>query len=211
MPGDDMHAIADQIRSKLLKSKLAAPMAAATLLTLAVPAETWGFDFNACFSRCLQISDAYHCRYSCYYGLTRSSLQSGGQTAEGQPRRKPQRRSTILAASYKKVEMAKSTFSGSESRIAAMNYVNTDCTGGPLPEVRIVSKPSSGELRMEPIKHAVNRDKKNARAQCNGKIVDAMAVFYKSKEQYVGADKVVLDVDFKHGSVSRYTYTIDVR
>ncbi len=102
-------------------------------------------------------------------------------------------------------------FSGSESRIAAMNYVNTDCSSGPLPEVRVVTAPSGGDLRMEPIKYAVNRKKTNARAHCNGQIVDAVAVFYKSRSDFTGMDNVVLDVDFKAGSIKRFIYAIDIR
>jgi hypothetical protein len=100
---------------------------------------------------------------------------------------------------------------GVESRIAAMNYVNSDCSSGPLPEVRVVTPPASGELRMEPIKLAVSRNQSNSRAHCNGTIVDAVAVFYKSKEKYVGIDKLVLDVDFKSGTAKRFFYVIDVR
>src|SRR5512147_610398 len=42
-------------------------------------------------------------------------------------------------------------FSGSESRIAAMNSVNTDCTSGPIPSLRIVIAPKNGTHRLEEI------------------------------------------------------------
>jgi hypothetical protein len=112
---------------------------------------------------------------------------------------------------FEEVRADKSALSGSESRIAAMNYVNMDCSSGPLPEVRIVTPPGSGELRMESIKYAVSRGAKNARAHCNGKIVDAVAVFYKSKADYAGSDEVILEVDFRAGTVKRFVYAIDVR
>ena len=118
---------------------------------------------------------------------------------------------TTTPKPLEEVRVDKSALSGNKSRIAAMNYVNSDCTSGPLPEVRIVTPPGSGELRMEPIKYAVNRDKKNSRAHCNGTVVDAIAVFYKSKSEYAGADKVVLDVDFKAGQAKRFIYAIDIR
>jgi hypothetical protein len=203
---------------------LTKPVALAALFALTAPVAAHADPrYDACFSRC-KPEDAYHCSHWCSLAYTRwkwRQLQSGGETPEvgrqaaearPSPARKPKRRwQTIVAVSYKKIELSKTTLSGNESRIAAMNYVNADCSGGPLPAVRIVSQPSSGELRLEPIKYAVDRQAKNHRAHCNGKIVDAIAVFYRSKEQYVGADKVVLDVDFKHGGVNRYTYAIDVR
>jgi hypothetical protein len=51
----------------------------------------------------------------------------------------------------------------------------------------------------------------NARSHCNGKTVNAVGVFYRSKANHAGADSVVLDVDFKHGRVNRYNYAIAVR
>ena len=101
--------------------------------------------------------------------------------------------------------------SGSESRIAAINFVNANCSSGPLPEVRVVTAPNSGDVRMEPIKYAVSRSKSDTLFRCNGNIVDAVAVFYKSKSDFTGADKVVLDVDFKVGIVKRYIFAINIR
>ena len=46
---------------------------------------------------------------------------------------------------------------------------------------------------------------------CNGKAVQAMGVFYKSNEGFVGSDKVSLDVDFRDGDVRTLTYNITVK
>jgi hypothetical protein len=154
-----------------------------------------------------QEQNFYNCIDSYTEGQRSSSRPAVSQKSAGVKRRaaqsKPKRRVEEVRE--------KEAFSGSESRIAAMNFVNADCSPGPLPEVRIVTPPSSGDVRMEPIKLAVSRDKSNARAHCNGKIVDAVAVFYKSKSDFAGADKVVLDVDFKAGTVKRYIYAINIR
>lgn len=102
-------------------------------------------------------------------------------------------------------------FSGSESRIAAMNNVNIDCTSGPVPSLRIVTPPKNGAHRLEEITYLVDRPAGNARANCNGKPVAAVGVFYKSNVDYVGQDGIVIDVDFKDGTVRRYNYKISVR
>jgi hypothetical protein len=151
--------------------------------------------------------------YNCIDARVKSQSSSSHPVASHH-KTMPKRHAAAAAAArkqpFEEVHLDKSALSGSESRISAMNYVNADCSSGPLPEVRIVTPPGSGELRMEPIKYALNRDKKNPRAHCNGTIVDAVAVFYKSKSDFAGADKVVLDVDFKAGAVKRFIYAINI-
>ena len=107
--------------------------------------------------------------------------------------------------------MANSVLSGNETRLGAMHYVNTDCTSGGLPDVRIVTKPQHGDYRMEPITIAIDRPANTTLAVCNGKSVEAVGVFYKPKDEFKGEDTVALDVDFKHGKVRRFTYKITVR
>jgi hypothetical protein len=105
----------------------------------------------------------------------------------------------------------KSVFSGNEARFAAMNYVNADCSSGAIPDVRIVTQPANGELRMEQIRYVVDRAADNSRAHCNGKEVDALGLFYKSRDGFVGEDRISVDVDYRNGRGSRYLYVITVR
>jgi hypothetical protein len=154
-----------------------------------------------------QRQNFYNCIDSHTQGRQSSSRPAGSQKSAGAKRRAAQPKpKSLLEEVYEK-----EAFSGSESRIAAMNFVNADCSGGPLPEVRVVTPPSGGDVRMEPIKHTLNRDKKNHRAHCNGKIVDAVAVFYKPKSDFTGADQVVLDVDYKAGAIKRFMFAINIR
>lgn len=156
-----------------------------------------------------QSQNFYNCIDSRTMGGQRSSSRPAGsqkKSAAAKPRAaRPKSKSQIEEVYEKQM------FSGSESRIAAMNFVNADCSGGPLPEVRVVTAPESGDVRMEPIKHILNRDKKNPRAHCNGTTVDAVGVFYKSKSGFAGEDKVILDVDFKAGTIKRYIFAINIR
>jgi hypothetical protein len=49
------------------------------------------------------------------------------------------------------------------------------------------------------------------REACNGKPVNAIAVYYKPKPDFTGIDEMGIDVDFRNGTVRRYIYTITVR
>lgn len=107
--------------------------------------------------------------------------------------------------------VSRDAFSGNEIRIAAMQVVNADCTSGPLPSLRIATAPQNGEQRQEEITVPVDRKSDDRRASCNGKPVNAVGVFYKSKEGFTGKDNIAIDVDFKNGTVRRFNYKITVR
>jgi membrane protease YdiL (CAAX protease family) len=109
------------------------------------------------------------------------------------------------------ISLSRAALSGNEVQIAAMNVVEADCSPGPVPDVRVAMPPKSGGLRLSQISMAVDRRKEDARAHCNGKFVQAMGVYYKSASAFVGNDKVLLDVDFRDGSVRRYAIGINVR
>ena len=104
-----------------------------------------------------------------------------------------------------------STFSGSESRISNLYIVHADCTPGPQPEWRVINKPKHGELRFERMTVPVNLKENTPRAHCNGKPIDAVGVFYKSNDSFVGEDRIILDVNYKVGFISRHVYVVDVR
>lgn len=104
-----------------------------------------------------------------------------------------------------------STFSGNESRIHAIYLLLSNCATSGRPDVRIAKKPENGEIRFDPIKIPANAKAGSALAHCNGKEVDALGVFYKSKDNFIGEDRISLDVDYKSGFIHRYSYIVDVR
>lgn len=131
-------------------------------------------------------------------------------SAAAQDAKKSGSKATISRA-VKETVIYRDVFTGNEARIAYPNWVNADCTSGPLADLRISTAPQNGELRMEEITVPIDRPKNNSRFDCNGKPVKAVGVFYKSKAGYTGSDNVVIDVDFKTGVVSRFNYKITVR
>jgi hypothetical protein len=121
-------------------------------------------------------------------------------------------------AASKKIDVApqkenfrKSVFSGNEIRIAQLNNVLADCSSGPVPDVRVLTKPENGELRMEEIRYIVDRPPTNNRHVCNGKEVNANGVFYRSRPEFTGRDSALLEVDFKNGSIRQFFFDITVR
>ena len=101
--------------------------------------------------------------------------------------------------------------SDSETRIAATNWVNADCTSGALPTLRFVTQPQNGAIRTEETTIPIDRPASDTRASCNGKPAQAVAIFYKPNVGHTGDDTFVVDVDFHMGTVRRLNYKITVR
>ena len=114
---------------------------------------------------------------------------------------------TGLAQEYK---MA-SVFSGNDLKLYVMNHVNNDCSSSARPNVHVVTAPANGTVRLEPVSMTLERPATDAYAKCNGKKVDALAVIYTSKGDYVGLDKLVVETDFHTGNIRRFEAMIDVR
>jgi hypothetical protein len=104
-----------------------------------------------------------------------------------------------------------SVFKGNEARIAALNYVNADCSSGPVPALRIITPPTNGAYRLDETSIPIDRRPDNSRTACNGKPVSAVAVYYSAKAEFTGSDEMVIDVDFRNGTVRRFIYAITVR
>ncbi|MGP0089987.1 MAG: hypothetical protein ACLPKB_08500 [Xanthobacteraceae bacterium] len=102
-------------------------------------------------------------------------------------------------------------FVGNDMRLAVFNNLNTDCSAAARPDVRVVTPPANGTVRVEALFIAVDRPAGDPRAHCVGKRADSVGVFYKAKKGFVGDDQVVLDVDFKTGNVRHFVYAIEVR
>jgi hypothetical protein len=106
---------------------------------------------------------------------------------------------------------AMAMFGGNEVTILYPNIVNEDCTSPKLPDVRMQAQPANGTVRMEPTTITLNRPRNDPRSTCNGKKVDAMAVYYKANEGFVGVERLVVRADFRSGNVREFVVLLDVR
>jgi hypothetical protein len=116
-----------------------------------------------------------------------------------------------IAPGLNETRITRDVYSGKEERIAAMNYVNADCTSGPPPDLHVVAAPKSGNYRFETTTIPIDRRTDSSRAACNGKPVNAVAVYYTARDAFTGSESMIIDVDFRNGTVRRYDYAISVR
>jgi mRNA-degrading endonuclease HigB of HigAB toxin-antitoxin module len=107
-------------------------------------------------------------------------------------------------------ELQRSLFSGSESPFYDFGGLRPDCTI-PVADVRIVKPPAHGEVRFEETKTVVTAQKQPLQKRCFGKTVDAVRMFYKANADFVGKDRVVIDIDGKAGAIWRVAFTVDIR
>jgi hypothetical protein len=124
---------------------------------------------------------------------------------------RPQHAKTPAQSSDSQTPIKVSMFSGNEVRIGRLYNVLADCSSGPRPDVRIVKAPANGTVRAEAVQVPVDERVASPRANCNGKMVDATAITYKSNDDFVGEDKVTIDADYKVGAIRRFNWIIDVR
>src|SRR3982750_3310317 len=69
------------------------------------------------------------------------------------------KRTAVVIPAVEERSFKKNVFAGNEARIAAMNVLNADCTAVAVPDVRVVTQPAKGELRLETLQIAIDRDK----------------------------------------------------
>jgi hypothetical protein len=95
--------------------------------------------------------------------------------------------------------------SGQVIRIAVFANVLTDCTGGPLPTVRLVTPPAHGTVIVKKAKLNATNVK-----QCLALEVPALVAFYKSASDFAGTDTAVLEIKLAQGAgrLQRYSITI---
>ncbi len=79
--------------------------------------------------------------------------------------------------------------SGEERRIGVYTYVQPDCGPGPLPEVKLVSPPAHGAVRVQR-----GRVKLTNFKQCLSVNVPALAAFYRAANNFTGADEFTLEI-----------------
>jgi hypothetical protein len=108
-------------------------------------------------------------------------------------------------------EVRRAVFSGNEVRLGMLWAVEENCQGAPVPDVRILKQPPNGELTFREMDSVIELRKDNVRARCNGKPITGVGVFYKSRSDYTGMERMEIEVDYKIGLLRRYTFVINVR
>jgi hypothetical protein len=103
-------------------------------------------------------------------------------------------------------ETTKIAVTGQETRVAALGSMGSGCKPNPAPDVSVAQNASYGVIRIVSATMKTNRFR-----QCPEAEIPVKVVFYKSQPNYVGEDKVVLDVSFVDGTASSESINITVK
>jgi hypothetical protein len=97
--------------------------------------------------------------------------------------------------------------------LKGINYasIKPDCSTGGYPTVRLVTKPSNGEVSISKGDTFPTYPKNNVRSACNSKQLPATMLEYKPKEGFRGKDGFAVTVIFPSGNEQKLTYSITVK
>jgi len=104
----------------------------------------------------------------------------------------------------------KTALSGQEIYVFGGASLNADCSSAGKDDVRVVSGPSHGNVKLVHGKvHAVYA-KSNERSKCNARMVNGIKALYRSKSGFKGWDQVTISVHTYLGNAFTYVANIKV-
>ena len=105
----------------------------------------------------------------------------------------------------------KVALSGERVQVGFNFHVNADCRSAGEIKSRVLEHPKNGVLEMVAEKGFPSYPQNDQKYECNGTKSDVQAYYYKSREDFKGKDRFVVEVFFPHGSYRKRLFTIDVR
>ncbi len=101
--------------------------------------------------------------------------------------------------------------SGERVRIGFSFDLNPDCSSKGEVKSRLLEQPKNGVVEMVTEKGFTLYAKDDQKFQCNEKQSDIQSYYYKSREDFKGKDKLVIEVFYPSGSYRKRLFNIDVR
>jgi len=95
---------------------------------------------------------------------------------------------------------------GKQERLGVYGNVQKDCTSGPVPTIRVVTPPKSGQLNVRSGKLKAGRI-----TRCPKLEATAQGIFYKANPTFKGTDEVAYEVRSASGKVESHTVRITVK
>jgi hypothetical protein len=105
----------------------------------------------------------------------------------------------------------KIALSGERLRMGFSYDVNPDCSPTGQIKSRLLEQPKNGVAEMVTEKGFTAYAKDDQKYKCNEQQSDIQAYYYKSREDYKGKDRFVVEVFFPNGSYRKRIFNIDVR
>jgi hypothetical protein len=101
--------------------------------------------------------------------------------------------------------------SGERVRIGFSYDLNADCSSKGEVKSRMLEQPKNGVVEMVTEKGFTVYAKDDQKFRCNEKQSDIYSYYYKSREDFKGKDKVVIEVFYPSGTYRKRLFNIDVR
>jgi hypothetical protein len=101
--------------------------------------------------------------------------------------------------------------SGERVRIGFSYDVDPDCSSTGHINSRLLEQPKHGVVEIVTEKGYTNYAMDHQKYKCNEKQSDIQAYYYKSREDFKGKDRFVVEVFFPRGSYRKRVFNIDVR
>lgn len=103
------------------------------------------------------------------------------------------------------VERTVKSVPNKDTQIGVYINVQSDCTSGPLPTIRLVSPPASGKVTVKSAKIKATNYK-----ACLALEVPAYVAFYKSPADFIGNDVLTIEVKYAGGRTEIQKITVNV-
>ncbi|KRB23347.1 MULTISPECIES: hypothetical protein [Mesorhizobium] len=104
----------------------------------------------------------------------------------------------------------KTALSGQEIYVFGGTTLNPDCSSAGKDDVRVVSGPSHGNVKLVHGKVHPSYAKSNERSKCNARMADGVKALYRSKPGFTGWDQVTFSVHTYEGNAFRFVANIKV-
>ena len=105
----------------------------------------------------------------------------------------------------------KIALSGERVLIGSSYHVNPDCSSAGEIKTRLLEQPKNGVVEMVTEKGFTGYAKDDQKYKCNEKQSDLRAYYYKSREDFKGKDRFVVEVFYPRASYRKQIFHIDVR
>lgn len=112
---------------------------------------------------------------------------------------------TAVSAQDATVDRAAKGPPGKDIQVGVFFNVRADCTSGPLPGIKLATRPEHGALTVEKGKVTATNYK-----QCLALEVPAFVAYYRSKPDFSGVDVIRLEVKYPEGrtEIQRISVTV---
>jgi hypothetical protein len=101
--------------------------------------------------------------------------------------------------------------SGERVRVGFAYDVNHDCSSRGQIKSRLLEQPKNGVVEMVEEKGYTRYPKDDQRYRCNENQSDTEAIYYKSREDFKGKDRFVVEVFYPGGIYRKRIFNVDVR